>query len=99
MQDFPAADNISVGTGSIASSAPDPTEDILRLYKNHTADNDRPMYRKDILYSGSVRNLPQYNNHVGKHSLYDILSLVRHGLMKYCLQNKRYRSRNSASVG
>lgn len=71
VQDFPSADNISlttsVGGASAVSacSASENTDGILKLYKHHVPDTDRPMYRKDILYSGSVKNLPQYNTNMG----------------------------------
>lgn len=66
------SDNVSLANSTGASSTNsvgttvEPSDNIVKMYKNHTPDNDRPMYRKDILYSGSVRNLPQYNNNIGK---------------------------------
>ena len=63
-----AADNISLAASIGATSATSSTVDhheLINRYKNHTPEHDRPMYRKDILYTGSIQNLPQYNNNIG----------------------------------
>ena len=62
------SDNISLATsvGTSSECNVEPSENIIKLYKNHTPNNDRPMYRKDILYAGSVPKLPQYNNNIGE---------------------------------
>jgi len=77
VQDFATADNISIaasvggvsvgGTSTASTNVnSENAEELLRLYRNHTPDNDRPMYRQDILYSGSVHHLPQYTSNIGQ---------------------------------
>lgn len=75
-------DNISIATSidttsgaSMYSVSADP-HDLARKYKHHIPDNDRPMYRKDILYSGSVQQLPQYNRNISKSDIESMIKLV-----------------------
>ena len=69
------ADNISIATsiestsGASAISITTDAQELARKFKHHTPDNDRPMYRKDILYSGSVQQLPQYNRNISESKL------------------------------
>ncbi|XP_067928353.1 monocarboxylate transporter 5-like [Watersipora subatra] len=43
------------------------TEYLLRKFLSATPNVDRPMYRKDIYYTGSVQMLPQYHNDVDEY--------------------------------
>lgn len=42
------------------------TNYLLKKFLHATPDVDRPMYRKDIYYTGSVAVLPQYHDDVGE---------------------------------
>lgn len=63
-----SADTVSLAASMDATSLASSTtehHELINRYKNHTPEHDRPMYRKDILYTGSIHNLPQYNNNIG----------------------------------
>lgn len=63
-----AEDSVSIVTAASADAPSTYSEsaDLIKLFKNVTPDCDRPMYRKDILFAGSVQALPEYNENMGK---------------------------------
>lgn len=54
------------------------TEYLLRKFLNATPNADRPMYRKDIYYTGSVQLPPEYHNDIGK--FYGYIEIVNNWL-------------------
>lgn len=77
-----AADNISLSpsladTASVSAASAvshEQQSELVKKYINHVPPGDRPMYRKDILYSGSVQHLPQYTKNIGKNSCIVVMS-------------------------
>ncbi|KAF6032573.1 hypothetical protein EB796_009174 [Bugula neritina] len=43
------------------------TERLLRKFLHATPDVDRPMYRKDIYYTGSVQILPEFHDDINSY--------------------------------
>lgn len=56
VQDLPVSDDLDQSAS---------TQYLVKKFLHATPDVDRPMYRKDIYYMGSVQQLPQYHNDIG----------------------------------